>query len=186
MNLTRHSPSIASQHAFLSPSSPAWLRYDVDKLDRVYHNHMAARRGTELHAVAKELIRLGIRLPDTTETLNAYVNDAIGFRLTPEQVLFYSENCFGTADACGFKNDTFRVFDLKTGVSEGKMDQLRIYAALFCLEYKYPPNQIKIELRIYQNDAVHVEEPDPHDIFVVMDRIITADERIKYLREEAM
>lgn len=186
MNLTRHSPSIASAHAFLSPSSPAWLRYDDDKLDRVFHAQMAAKRGTELHSLAHQMIKLGVRLPDTAETLNAYVNDAIGFRLTPEQVLFYSENCFGTADACGFRNDTFRVFDLKTGVTEAKMDQLKIYAALFCLEYKYTPNQIKTELRIYQNDDVRIEIPEVDELFHIMDRIITADKRLKYLREEAM
>lgn len=184
MNLTRHSASIAAQHAFLSPSSPAWINYEEDKLDRVFLAHMAARRGTELHDLAHKLIRLGVKLPDTTETLNAYVNDAIGFRLTPEQILFYSENCFGTTDACGFKNNTLRIFDLKTGVTEAKMAQLKIYAALFCLEYKFGPNQIKIELRVYQNDKIRVEEPDPDEIFHIIDRIRTFDKRLKILREE--
>lgn len=186
MRLINHSPSIASQHAFLSPSSPAWLRYDEDKLDRVFHNHVAAKRGTELHKLAHDLIRLRVRLPDTSETLNAYVNDAIGHRLTPEQTLFYSENCFGTADACGFNNETFRVHDLKTGVSEAKMDQLKIYIALFCLEYRINPMDIMSIARIYQNDDIREEVVDPADTVLIMERIKVFDKRLKYLREEGM
>jgi hypothetical protein len=34
-----------------------------------------------------------------------YVNDAIGYQMTPEQPIYYSENCVGTADAISFKND---------------------------------------------------------------------------------
>ena len=28
-----------------------------------------------------------------------YVNDGVGFKLTPEQILYYSPYCYGTADA---------------------------------------------------------------------------------------
>lgn len=186
MNLTRHSPSLVSAHAFLSPSSPAWLNYPEDKLDRVFHNHMAAKRGTDLHTLAHKLISLGVRLPDTSETLNAYVNDCIGFKLEPEIVLYYSDNCFGTADAIGFRNNKLRVFDLKTGVTEAKMEQLKIYAALFALEYKYKPTEFEAEIRIYQNDAIRAEIVDPDDLFHIMDKIVVFDRRLKYLREEAM
>lgn len=174
----------AGNHAFLSPSSSAWVNYEEDKLDRVFFTHMAARRGTELHAFANDAIRLGIKLPDNTQTLNQYVNDAIGYKLTPEQILFYSENCYGTADAIGFRNNTLRIHDLKTGVTEASMRQLEVYAALFCLEYKFKPLEIKMELRIYQNDAIKVYEPDVDDIFHIMDRIITFDKRLKVLRSE--
>lgn len=145
---------------------------------------MAARRGTELHALAHNLIRLGVKLPENTQTLNQYVNDAIGYKLTPEQPLFYSQNCYGTPDAIGFRNNTLRVNDLKTGVTEASMRQLEVYVALFCLEYKYKPFEIKMELRIYQNDDVKFYEPDPDDIFHIIDRIITFDKRLKILREE--
>ena len=50
-----------------------------DKLDRVFFTNEAAKRGTELHALAHDLIRLGVKLPKTRATLNMYVNDAIGF-----------------------------------------------------------------------------------------------------------
>lgn len=184
MNLNKHSSNIASQHAILSPSNPAWVNYEIDKLDRVFHNLMAAKRGTDLHDLAQRMIRLQVRLPDTTETLNAYVNDCIGHRLTPEQTLFYSENCFGTADACGFRNNTFRVFDLKTGVTEAKMTQLKVYAVLFTLEYDFKINEIEYELRIYQNDAVRIEVPEYDELFHIRDKIVTFDRRLKALREE--
>lgn len=173
------------RHALLSPSNYHWIRYDEDKLTRVFHDRMAAQRGTELHALAYNLIRLGVRLPDTTATLNQYVNDAIGFRMTPEVMLVHSENCFGHADCLGFRDNTLRVHDLKTGVTPASPDQLEVYAALFCLEYKFNPVDIQMELRIYQNDAVNVHVPEVDDIFHIIDKITTFDKRLRYLREEA-
>lgn len=184
MNLMRHSPQLANAHAVLSPSNPAWVNYDDDKMSRVFFAQMAAKRGTELHALAKDLIRLGVKLPDTGQTLNMYVNDGIGHRMTPEQILYYSDNCFGTADACGFRNDTLRIHDLKTGVTEASFKQLEIYAALFCLEYRFKPTEIKMELRIYQNDDVKVLIPETDSIFHIIDKIVTLDKLIKALREE--
>lgn len=183
MRFDRHS-TYAEKHAFLSPSKPAWINYDDDKLERVFHTAMAAQRGTRLHALAHQLIREGVRLPDTPATLNSYVNDAIGFRLESEITLFYSENCFGSPDSLGFRNNLLRIHDLKTGTNEASMTQLIIYAALFCLEYRFKPFDIQIELRIYQNDEVKVYIPDPDEIFHVMDRIITADKQLEYLRSE--
>lgn len=184
MNFNRHSPHAVAQHAFLSPSNPAWLNYEPDKLDRVFFSHMQARRGTELHALAANLIRLGVKLPDVPKTLNMYVNDCIGFKMTPEQILYYSENCFGTADGVGFRNNTLRISDLKNGVTEATMRQVKIYAALFCLEYRFKPIEITVELRIYQNDDVKEEIADPDELFHIIDRIVTFDKRLKVLREE--
>jgi hypothetical protein len=104
-----------------------------------------------------------------------YVNDAIGYRMTAEQVLFYSENCFGTADSISFKNDLLRIHDLKTGVTPAHMEQLEIYAALFCLEYKVKPEEITIELRIYQNDDVSIYNPEASEIRMIMEKIVTFD-----------
>jgi hypothetical protein len=173
---------LAGQHAFLSASKYHWVNYDDDRLEEVWTNAQAARRGTELHAFAHEAIRLGIRLPRSAKTLNAYVNDAIGFRMLTEQILFYSQNCYGTADAIAFrpefKVDTLRIHDLKTGLIAGSMTQLKIYAALFCLEYAFKPGLIKIILRIYQNDEVLEEEPDVDEIAHIMSKIIVFDQRI--------
>lgn len=184
MNFTSHS-NLVGKHAFLAPSDYHWINYDEDKLDRVFFTRMAAQRGTELHAFANNAIRLGIRLPETTATLNSYVNDAIGFRMTPEMTLAYSDNAFGTADCIGFRNNRLRIHDLKTGTTPASMKQLEVYMALFCLEYKFKPFEIEAELRIYQNDDVNVEVPEPDAIFHIMDKIITFDKRINYLRMEA-
>ena len=116
--------------------------------------------------------------------LEMYVNDAIGYKMTPEQILYYSPNCFGTADAISFRGDILRIHDLKTGESPTHMEQLMIYAALFCLEYNYKPNEIQMELRIYQNDGIICHQPTIEDIFPIMDRIITFDKIINSIKEE--
>lgn len=181
MNFNDHF-RLEGQHAFLSASSYHWLNYDPEKLEKVYLKHQATQRGTELHAFAAEAIRLGVRLPKTKKTLNMFVNDAIGFGLSPERILYYSDNCFGTADAIGFRKNFLRIHDLKTGESRTKFDQLEIYAALFCLEYKHDPRDIQMELRIYQYDEVNIEIPDPNDILEIMDIIIDFDLRIEKLK----
>lgn len=184
VTLNKHSALVGMSHAFMSPSKPAWVNYEPDKLIRVWHSSQEARRGTEMHELAARLIKLGVRLPDTTATINQYVNDAIGYRMTPEQVVAYSSNCFGTADAMGFRANFLRVHDLKTGVNEATMTQLKIYVALFCLEYGFKPNNIGIETRIYQNDAVVVQTPEADEIFHIMDKIVTFDKIISDLRAE--
>lgn len=176
--------TLLGQHAFLTPSKYRWINYDDEKLDQAFINSMAAKRGTELHALAHEMIRLGVKLPRSSKTLNMYVNDTIGLRMTPEQVLYYSDNCFGTADAISFRGNTLRLHDLKTGVSPTSEHQLEVYAALFCLEYKIKPFNITMELRIYQSDEVRVYMGDPDVITHIMDRIVTFNKRITKLRSE--
>lgn len=182
MNFNAHG-NYAGRHAILSPSNYHWINYDEDKLDRVYHTNLAAQRGIELHALAHQLIRLGVRLPDDRKTLSAYVNDAIGYRMQPEQILVASPHCFGTADCLGFRKNTLRVHDLKTGATEASVHQLEVYAALFCIEYEFTPNQIDIELRIYQQDQVRVYNPDPDVIFHIIDKIKIFSRRLDYLKE---
>lgn len=186
MNFNRHSTA-EGQHAFLSASKYSWLNYTEEKLALVFTNHLAALKGTRLHEFAKESIDLRIKLPKTTKTLNMYVNDAIGFKMKTEVVLYYSPNCFGTADAISFKEGMLRIHDLKTGVNKCSIQQLYIYAALFCLEYKIDPSSIEMELRIYQNDEVVVDVPDPKNIKIVMDKIVAFDiviEKTKLRMEE--
>ena len=171
MIFNRHS-NLEGLHAPFGASKSSWLRYDDDKVIEVFQNMQAAERGTRLHEWAAETIKLGIKQPKSSKTLYAYVNDAIGFKMDTEVVLFYSDYFFGTADAISFRNGVLRIHDLKTGVSPVKMEQLEIYAALFCLEYKIKPGEIKMELRIYQKDEVLVHEPTAEDILPIMDKII--------------
>lgn len=159
-------------HAPFGASKSSWLRYDDDKALEVYKNLKAAEVGTMLHEWAKNTILLGIKQPRSKKTIYNYVNDAIGFKMSPEVVLFYSEYFFGTADAISFRDNTLRIHDLKTGVIPAHMEQLEIYAALFCLEYKIKPNEILIELRIYQNDEIIVHNPTTEDIAPIMDKIV--------------
>lgn len=181
-NIHRH---VEGMHAPFSPSQSSWLRYTDDQAAEVYINKRASEMGTILHAWAKSTIDLGIKQPRTNKTLNAYVNDAIGFKMSTEVVLFYSERFYGTADAISFKNMFLRIHDLKTGKRPAKMEQLLIYAALFCLEYKINPIDLKgCELRIYQNDNIEYCNPEPEEIQEVMDTIVHLDNVILKIDKE--
>lgn len=183
MNFNRHS-ELEGLHAFLGASKYHWVNYDDEKLEESYLKAMAKRKGTELHEFAAQCIKLGIKLPKNSKTLNMYVNDAIGYKMTPEQPLFYSVNCFGTADAISFKKNKLRIHDLKTGVTPASMRQLEIYASIFCLEYDVSPNEIDMELRIYQSDEVLVSDPQREDILYIMSKIVNFNKKIERLKEE--
>ena len=181
MNFNEHF-KLKGQHAFLSASKYHWINYDYDKLEIAFNNYQAAQKGTELHDIADKLIKNNIRLPRVEKTLNMYVNDAIGFKMSTEVILYYSDNCFGTCDAISFKKNFLRIHDYKSGANPAHMEQLMVYASLFCLEYKTKPHSIRIELRIYQNDAVEIFEPDPDDIQTIMDTIVDFDKYINELK----
>ena len=183
MNFNRHS-NLEGQHAFLGASKYHWINYSDEKVAESYHKFLATMRGTQLHEFAAQCIKLGQKLPKSQKTLNMYVNDAIGFRMTPEQPLVYSENCFGTTDAICFRNNFLRIHDYKSGEIPAHMEQLMIYAALFCLEYGYKPGDIEMELRIYQFNDIVVANPTAEDILPIMDRIITSDKIINKIRAE--
>lgn len=184
MIFNRHS-NIEGKHAFLSASKYHWLNYDSDKLRQVWQNHLALERGTELHDFARRCVKLGVRLPKSKNTLNQYVNDAIGFRMTPEQPLYFSDNCFGTCDAIAFdeKTNCLRIHDLKTGETPASLRQLEIYAAIFCHEYKKRPEELSIILRIYQNGEIVEESPDAKDIRHIMNLIVQFDRVIEKEKE---
>lgn len=183
MNFNNHL-NLEGQHAFLGASKYHWINYDESKVAESYAKFLATQKGTVLHEFAAQCIRLGQKLPKSQKTLNMYVNDAIGFKMVPEQILFYSENCFGTADSIIFRNGLLRIHDLKTGVIPAHMEQLMIYAALFCLEYKVKPGDIEVELRLYQNNDVLIQNPATDDIVPIIDKIVTFDKVIKKLKEQ--
>src|SRR6478735_2554298 len=135
MRFNPHS-DLNGYHAFLSASKHHWVNYTDEKLDRAFVANQAALRGTQMHDLARDLIRMGVKLPRTPKTINMYVNDGIGFRMIPEQVLYYSPNAFGTADTISFRKDLLRISDLKTGITPTSMRQLEVYTAFFCLEYR--------------------------------------------------
>lgn len=207
MKFINHS-ELKGKHSLLAPSQPYWLEYTEEKLYQKYVSNYAQSMGTALHDLAETLIKNGIKLKKTDKNLvvvhllksgipkpaididriynnfMTYVNDAIGFKLTPEQPLIYSEYCFGTADAISFRNNLLRIHDYKSGTIPAKMEQLMIYAALFCLEYKYKPGEIDMELRIYQNDVVVFDNPTAEDIAPIMDKIIQFNKLLERIDEE--
>ena len=172
-------------HADFSPSQPHWLNYDDEKATLVYLTRKAAERGTKLHEWAQQTIKLGIRQARTKQTLNMYINDAISYRMEPEVVLFYSPRIFGTADTISFRKNILRIHDLKTGKHKADIRQLKVYAALFCLEYRINPEDIQIELRIYQNDATVDDFPPAEEIRDYIDHIIHMDELLVAIDKEA-
>lgn len=183
MIFNKHS-NLEGQHAFLGASKYHWINYDENKIAEAYNKFLAVEKGTVLHGFAAQCISLGQKLPKSNKTLNMYVNDAIGFKMSPEQVLYYSDNCFGTADSISFRNNFLRIHDLKTGVIPAHMEQLKVYAALFCLEYKKKPSDISMELRIYQNDEILIENPMVDEILPIIDKIISFDKIISKIQME--
>ena len=206
MQFNRHD-NLRGKHALLAPSQPFWLNYDEEQLYQKFKSKYAQDIGTYLHELAETLIKEHIKLKKTDKNIMlvhllqhgipraaididrlysnfmTYVNDAIGFRLTPEQPLYYSDNIFGTADAISFRDNFLRIHDLKTGTSPAKMDQLLTYAALFCLEYKIKPGTLDgCELRIYQDDEIIYDNPTVEDIAHVMDIIITSDKSLQNIQ----
>lgn len=173
-------------HAPFSPSQPSWLRYDDDDAIQAYINKQAAALGTKLHKWAQDTINLGIKQPRSKKTIYAYVNDAIGFKMDTEVVLYYSDRFYGTADTICFRNNFLRVHDLKTGKNPAKMEQVLVYVALFCLEYRIRPSELAgIECRLYQNDDVEIVNPTAEDIVPIMDHIVHLDKLLQKVDEEA-
>lgn len=202
---------LIGQHAFLGASAYHWLRWDDKTLEERYFGQFAQVMGIALHELAKDLITNRIKLAKTDKKivditlaklliprgaynaeeilidLMAFVNDAIGFRMKTEVLLFYSLYCFGTTDAIVFDefNKILRIHDYKSGITKAKMDQLMIYVALFCLEYKKNPFDLHIELRIYQSGEVVVFVPEPTEIEGIMGLIVAKNKIIiKYLERE--
>lgn len=124
------------------------------------------------------------------EAVKYYINDGIGFKMTAEQPLKYSDNIYGTADSIAFKLDGkfLRIHDLKTGALPAHMEQLRTYAALFCLEYgpKYDfrPGDLEFELRLYQWDGIEIDKPMADDIVPIMDKIIHTEKIASRINKE--
>ena len=186
MEFNAHS-NLKGQHAFLSPSQPAWLNYDEEKLAKRYRSEKANIIGTELHALAELAIQHCRKMPDDDDYFNMYVNDAIGFRMKPEVTLYYSPRIFGTADSIRYdgRKKLLRIHDLKNGSTKPHHEQLEIYAALFCLEYDVKPADIDFELRIYQkNKPVDIWNPGTDIIFPIMDTIVSHDRYLKELMDE--
>lgn len=206
MKWNNHS-NLAGSHAFLSASKSTWLGKTDEELIDAYLNSYATQIGTLMHAYAADAIRFreklrkadakgakfdlmrrgipefAIDIQSFFPTMIDYVNDSIGFNMDPEVLLYYSDLCYGTADAIQFDGQVLRIHDLKTGTTPAKMDQLKIYAALFFLEYSHKPERTRIELRIYQSGETVLCEPDADEVRFIMDGIVEKDAALQKLKE---
>lgn len=202
---------LEGKHAFLGASSFRWINWTDEVFEERYYGQFSQITGTCIHALANQLIKNRIRLTENDKkiielelsrsnvpkdsynsenillNLIPFVNDAIGFHMQSEIILYYSVNCFGTTDAIHFneKEKMLRIHDLKTGVTPTHMEQLLIYAALFCLEYHKKPADLKIELRIYQNFDILIHIPEAMEVENFMHLIITRNKTIlKYIERD--
>jgi hypothetical protein len=209
MNFIKHS-NLEGKHALLGASRWQWLNDDEESLLKRIRSAYATEVGTLLHSIAAERIKYGFKLaksdkkqiifellkggiPESVvdsmdmgfifDNMANYVNDCIGFKMTPEVVLYFSDYCFGTADAIKYseKDHQLRIHDLKTGTTPAHMEQLLIYVALFCLEYHIKPYEIETELRLYQSNEVLYFNPTVDDIVPIIDKILTFDKYLKKL-----
>ena len=168
-----------------------------------FSSYLKERKGytDQFFADLKEMLQqtnLTITFDDDNNTFNvfdmdfifpnlvSYVNDAIGYRMDAEKILYFSENAYGTADAICFRNKCLRVHDYKSGRGTVKMDQLYIYVALFCLEYNIKPGEIEIETRLYHANEILTDNPTAEDILPIMDAIVINDKFLSKIRAEGM
>ena len=183
------------KHAFLGASQWRWLTWNDTTLTERFYNQYSQLIGTVVHELAKDCISSGMKLHKSDKhliemymyknfipkfaydsdyiltNLIPFVNDAIGYHMRSEVVLFYSVNAFGTTDAISYneKEQILRIHDYKNGTTPSHIEQLMIYAAYFCLEYSIAPTSLQhIYLRIYQNCEFVEVEPDPMQIEKIM------------------
>ena len=191
---------LKNTHAFCGASKYAWRNYTIEKLLQAKESSYAATIGTKLHDYAAKNIKKHFKAvksdkrdvyrylvvendipPNAVDidrlfpNLMTYINDAIGFGLDPEVILYFSPDFYGTADGISWSESDkiLRISDLKTGVTPASFVQLENYAAFFCLDYKIKPSQIKkIEFRLYQNNEILYAEPSSEILFPIIDQIV--------------
>lgn len=204
---------LRGKHATFAPSNPSFLNYSLepqneDVIFQRFSSQYSAQIGTIVHDFAQERILYNQKLHKTNKSdllirllksgvppvvidldyiysnLIPYVNDAISFRMDPEVILKYSDDCFGTSDAVCYRDKELRIHDLKTGRSTVHMDQLLVYAALFFLEYKASPETTSTVLRIYQASDILEDRPEPERIRAAMNQIVELDKKVKKWKAE--
>lgn len=120
-------------------------------------------------------------------SVKMFVCDSIGFRMESEQKLSVSKVIEGTADAVRFypKDNLLRISDLKTGSRPAKIEQVFIYAALYCYENRLDPLKTNFEARIYQNGEIYIEQPTGEEIKSLLNTILHINEVVsKFERGE--
>lgn len=201
---------LEGKHALMGGSNYHWFSYDDITFEARYYSQFSQTIGTAIHQLAHDCIvsrtklnKHDIHLIEMTlykayvpkdaydpwlilENLIPFVNDAIGFHMSSEILLYCNQFCFGTADAIGYyeREKILRIHDFKSGVTPSSIKQLYAYAAFFCIEYKINPKSLNlIELRIYQNLEVLIDNPSGDTIQEYIDKIKNRTELIKMFLE---
>lgn len=208
MNMWNDHHELEGRHAFLGASQFHWINWDFTTLEQRYFGQYSQLIGTTIHELAHQCICSRTKLNKNDKhvielylnkafvpkaaydseniliNLLPFINDAIGYHMSSEILLYYSNNCFGTCDAISIdeKEKIIRIHDLKTGTTPAHMEQLLIYAALYCLEYKKNPQQYKFILRIYQNFEIIEGSPDYTEIEKFMKIIVEYDKHIQFMK----
>lgn len=157
-------------------SSVKEIFYDIDEM--IFKEYF--KEDTDMITdYGEKLLKCLRQVPsEVFETVKLYVNDAIGFKMTPEEVVYYSDDIYGCSDAISFSSNFLRIHDLKTGSSnQDHIEQLLNYAALFCLQHKLDPKKIQSQLRVYKNGEAIIYDPNPDDIQIVMDSIVIVNKQ---------
>ncbi len=197
------------KHAFLGASQYHWMDWNDEILKQRWINSFAQDIGTIIHELASTCIKKKIKLNESDvnlviitllkngipmnvfnphrilANLMNFVNDCIDENMLSEVILFYSELAFGTTDAIKFDEikKILKIKDYKNGRVPAKMNQLLIYAALFCLEYDKNPNDFTTELSIYQNEDVVTYFPSANEIQAYMDKIRDTELKVRDIKE---
>lgn len=156
----------------------------------IYCKYMYLSNDLTVGDYAKRLISSLNTLPrEVFETVKFYINDGVGFKMNVEQALVYSEHIFGHADTICFRNNVLHIHDLKTGANTAHMEQLKVYAALFCLEYNIKPYDITIILRIYQSGEFEEVVIEPHtenyeELIAIIDKVISSEKIASMVEKE--
>ena len=144
MNYETYS-NLVGKHAMFSPSSTNLLDKDNQYIVGFWARKFIPEIGTALHDIARAHIKNSIKLTKYTKSevllalidtykiplpvikraidfddkyknLMIYVNDAIKYRMIPEQILYFSKLIFGTADAISALDDIERTGVLRIHV----------------------------------------------------------------------
>lgn len=163
---------MTKQHAKLSASaSRRWIAcpasvQECEGMHRIESSE-ASERGTKIHEVAESMLNN----EETSETQQDIIDAANEFKeyvqsfgfeeLHVETQVYVSDECWGTADVIGVKNDELYIVDLKSGtfpVFAEENSQLMIYA-VGALKKFYPNKVFKnIHLIIFQPTIKNFDE----------------------------
>lgn len=175
-----------ASHQIILSSKPSGIR-EVERgvKTHIYEKYMVETSKCYDPEVGSTFLEHLRYLPgDAFLSAKLFICDSIGFRMESEQKLSVSKIIEGTADAVRYypKENLLRVSDLKTGSRPAKIEQVFVYAALYCYENRLDPLKTNFETRIYQNGEVYIEHPSGDVISNALNISLHLDEVVEKFR----